>query len=65
MRAVGDGDRAARLIDDLLGNRHAEPGAGLGMAIAKEIVDQAGGTITIANRPQGGLEQVIRLPLAI
>ena len=47
------------------GRRKLKPGAGLGMAIAKEIVDQAGGTITIANRPQGGLEQVIRLPLAI
>ena len=46
------------------GRRKLKPGAGLGMAIAKEIVDQAGGTIQIFNRPEGGLEQVIRLPLA-
>ncbi len=46
------------------GRRKLKPGAGLGMAIAKEIIDQTGGTIKIANRPQCGLEQVIRLPLA-
>ncbi|MAU98864.1 MAG: two-component sensor histidine kinase [Fulvimarina sp.] len=46
------------------GRRKLKPGAGLGMAIAKEIVDQAGGMIRIANRPGGGLEQVIVLPLA-
>lgn len=45
------------------GRRKVKPGAGLGMAIAKEIIDQNGGTIAIANRPEGGLEQVIRLPL--
>lgn len=46
------------------GRRKLKPGAGLGMAIAKEIIDQNGGTIAIANRPEGGLEQIIRLPLA-
>nr|WP_246753821.1 ATP-binding protein [Jiella flava] len=46
------------------GRRKLKPGAGLGMAIAKEIVTQTGGTIAITNRPEGGLEQVIRLPLA-
>nr|WP_210382310.1 ATP-binding protein [Jiella sonneratiae] len=45
--------------------RKLKPGAGLGMAIAKEIVDQTGGTIRIANRPQGGLVQTVRLPLAV
>ncbi|MBP0617632.1 ATP-binding protein [Jiella mangrovi] len=47
------------------GRRKLKPGAGLGMAIAKEIVDQAGGTIAIANRPEGGLRQRVRLPLAV
>ena len=46
------------------GRRQFKPGAGLGMAIAKEIVDQAGGQITVANRNGGGLDQTIRLPLA-
>lgn len=40
------------------------PGTGLGMAIAKEIIERHGGTLTISNAPEGGLLQVIRLPLA-
>lgn len=40
------------------------PGAGLGLAIAKEIVARNGGQLTIANRPSGGLVQVVTLPLA-
>ncbi|MET0747908.1 MAG: ATP-binding protein [Rhizobium sp.] len=35
------------------------PGAGLGMAIAKEIVSRFDGTITVRNRPSGGLQQII------
>ncbi|PZQ18992.1 MAG: two-component sensor histidine kinase [Ancylobacter novellus] len=42
----------------------ATPGAGLGLAIAKEIVARNGGSLTIANRPSGGLVQVVTLPLA-
>ncbi|KQT50948.1 hypothetical protein ASG43_06790 [Aureimonas sp. Leaf454] len=44
--------------------RQAHPGAGLGFAIAREIVDAAGGSIDIANRRGGGLRQSVRLPLA-
>ncbi|WP_342587289.1 ATP-binding protein [Pseudaminobacter soli (ex Li et al. 2025)] len=39
--------------------RQSVPGAGLGLAIAKEIIDRYGGTITLANRPGGGLVQKI------
>ncbi|MCB1518523.1 MAG: two-component sensor histidine kinase [Hyphomicrobiaceae bacterium] len=34
-------------------------GSGLGLAIAKEIIERAGGALTIENRPQGGLRQTI------
>ncbi len=40
------------------------PGAGLGLTIAKEIIQRAGGTISISNRDGGGLRQVIELPKA-
>jgi signal transduction histidine kinase len=45
--------------------RKTMPGAGLGLAIAKEIIERFRGTIAIANtvRPKG-LLQTVRLPLA-
>jgi signal transduction histidine kinase len=36
-------------------------GAGLGLAIAREIIERFGGSIEISNRPEGGLLQVVRL----
>jgi len=39
-------------------------GAGLGLTIAREIVQRAGGTIKISNRQGGGLRQVVELPRA-
>jgi two-component system osmolarity sensor histidine kinase EnvZ len=38
-------------------------GSGLGLAIVKRIVDLHQGQLTIQNRPQGGLEALISLPL--
>jgi signal transduction histidine kinase len=37
-------------------------GIGLGLAIARSIVKAHGGTVTLANRPEGGLRAEIRLP---
>ncbi|MCK0195865.1 ATP-binding protein [Ancylobacter sp. 6x-1] len=42
----------------------AVPGAGLGLAIAHEIVGRNGGRLTLRNRSGGGLEQCVTLPLA-
>jgi len=39
-------------------------GAGLGLTIAREIIQRAGGTIAISNRAGGGLRQVVELPQA-
>jgi signal transduction histidine kinase len=44
--------------------RQDVPGAGLGLTIAREIVQRAGGTIDISNRASGGLRQVVDLPKA-
>jgi signal transduction histidine kinase len=38
------------------------PGAGLGLAIAKEIIGRHGGEIVLTNRASGGLRQEIRFP---
>jgi signal transduction histidine kinase len=43
--------------------RQTVPGAGLGLAIAKEIIDRTGGRIEIANRLAGGLVQTVTLPV--
>jgi len=40
-------------------------GSGLGLAIARAIVEQAGGSISLANAPSGGAEITVRIPLAI
>lgn len=42
-------------------NRHTG-GVGLGLALARAIVREAGGTLTLANRAGGGLVATIRLP---
>jgi signal transduction histidine kinase len=39
-------------------------GAGLGLAIAREIIERFAGSIAISNRPEGGLRQVVRLRLS-
>lgn len=45
--------------------RHVKiPGAGLGLAIANEIIARHGGRLTLANRPGGGLLQRVELPAA-
>lgn len=36
-------------------------GSGLGLALARAIASDAGGTLTMANRPGGGLEAILRL----
>lgn len=43
--------------------RQFVPGAGLGLAISREIIENHGGSITIVNRSEGGLLQTVRLPL--
>lgn len=42
--------------------RKALPGAGLGMAIARQIIDQLGGQVTLANMRPKGLRQRVVLP---
>ncbi|TPW28897.1 HAMP domain-containing protein [Martelella alba] len=48
-----------------MARRKTLPGAGLGLAIAKEIIERFGGTITIENRLSGGLRQTVSFPLSV
>ncbi|TPN42961.1 MULTISPECIES: ATP-binding protein [unclassified Mesorhizobium] len=41
------------------GRQQSVPGAGLGLAIAKEIIERYGGTVTLENRQDGGLAQMV------
>jgi signal transduction histidine kinase len=43
--------------------RKSVPGAGLGLAIAKELIERHGGSLTIQNRMLGGLRQEVIFPL--
>ncbi len=45
-----------------MARRKTLPGAGLGMAIAREIIERFGGRITVANRAPKGLSQTVCLP---
>jgi signal transduction histidine kinase len=44
--------------------RQTTPGAGLGLTIAREIIQRAGGEVRISNRPASGLAQVVDLAAA-
>ncbi|MGK9264093.1 two-component sensor histidine kinase [Sinorhizobium meliloti] len=46
------------------GRRQSVPGAGLGLAIAKEIIERNGGSITLTNAAGGGLLQTIEFDIA-
>jgi two-component system sensor histidine kinase ChvG len=58
-----------KIFDRFFTYRPGEPGSrnghtGLGLAIAKAIVEGYGGTITAGNRPEGGARFEVRLPRA-
>jgi two-component system sensor histidine kinase ChvG len=56
-----------RVFDRFFTYRPGEPRrehVGLGLAIARQIVDSYGGTISAASRPSGGAHFTVRLPMA-
>jgi signal transduction histidine kinase len=58
-----DVTRAFAPFTRLEGSRNRNTGGtGLGLTIARRIVEAEGGTIVVANRPEGGLRLGISLP---
>lgn len=47
------------------GRMQTVPGAGLGLALALEIVERVGGKLHMSNRPERGLEQIVSLPIKV
>jgi len=45
------------------GRNQTIKGAGLGLAIAREIIERFGGSVEISNRPEGGLKQTVTMRL--
>lgn len=57
-------DTLDQLFEPFFTTKNIGEGVGLGLAICYAIADEAGGTIGAANRPGGGAEFVVSLPLA-
>jgi len=54
----------ARLFEPFYSLKATGKGTGLGLVISKDLVEKQGGTITAANRPQGGALFTVRIPVA-
>jgi two-component system heavy metal sensor histidine kinase CusS len=56
-------DLLPRIFDRFVRGTDGGEGSGLGLSIAKAIIEAHGGTVTCINRPEGGARFIISLPL--
>ena len=53
-----------RLFEPFYSLKAVGKGTGLGLVISKDLVEKQGGTLTAANRPEGGAVFTVRIPMA-
>jgi two-component system NtrC family sensor kinase len=62
---TGTGISAAdqtKLFEPFFTTKPIGQGTGLGLSVARQIIQLHGGTLRLANRPQGGARVTIRIP---
>ena len=62
--ALGDRERVFEPFYRGSGTARTDGGAGLGLAIAREIAVSHRGTIVVESAPGGGARLIVRIPLA-
>lgn len=53
-----------RLFEPFYSLKAMGKGTGLGLVISRDLVEKQGGTLTAANRPEGGAVFTVRIPIA-
>ncbi len=56
-------DKLEAVFSPYVSTRKKQGGMGIGLFITRKIIEQHGGAISLANRPEGGVTATIRLPL--
>jgi len=56
-----DPQHAQKIFQPFFTTKHG--GTGLGLAVSRQLIEQHGGTLSVADNPGGGAVFVIRLPL--
>ena len=58
-------DALDHAIEPFFSTKSSDEGTGLGLSMVYDFAQMSGGTLRLANRPQGGAEVVLRLPLRL
>lgn len=58
-----DADTLGKVFDEYFTTKPAGKGTGLGLALSRELIEDAGGTLTLESEPGKGATARIRLPL--
>jgi signal transduction histidine kinase len=59
-----EADKLPHIFDDYFSTKASGPGRGLGLAIVRDLVQGAGGTVVVRSQPGAGTTFTVELPLA-